>query len=126
MAQASAKGKRVRLTIIVFATLGMVSGARGLAAQEPVAGRGRQVYDRWCTPCHGSGEGRPGTIAAAALYKGSKPAVLTERTDLTSAGIKSVVRTGMFIMPRFRKTEVTDAELEAIVAYLTRSTTPRP
>jgi mono/diheme cytochrome c family protein len=105
--------------------LGVVLGARGLAAQEPVVDRGRQVFDKWCTPCHGSGEGRPGTIAAAALYKGSKPAVLAERTDLTGAGIKSVVRTGMFIMPRFRKTEVTDAELEAIVAYLTRSTTPR-
>jgi mono/diheme cytochrome c family protein len=46
--------------------------------------------------------------------------VLTERTDLTPAGIKTVVRTGMFIMPRFRKTEVSDADLEAVVTYLTR------
>jgi mono/diheme cytochrome c family protein len=115
----------VKLALIVIATLGVALGARGLAAQEPVADRGRQVFDQWCAPCHGSGEGRPGTIAAAALCKGSKPAVLTQRTDLTGAGIKSVVRAGMFIMPRFRKTEVTDAELEAIVAYLTRSTTPR-
>ncbi len=81
---------------------------------------GRQVYEKWCTPCHGSGEGKPGTIAAAALYKGSKPAVLTERTDLTPAAIKTAVRSGVFVMPRFRKTEVTDAELDAIVNYLTR------
>jgi len=33
------------------------------------------------------------------------------------------VRSGVYIMPRFRKTEVSDAELDAIVAYLTR--TPR-
>jgi len=55
--------------------------------------------------------------------KGSKPAVLAERTDLTAAGIRSVVRKGMYIMPRFRKTEVSDAELDTIVAFLTR--TPR-
>jgi cytochrome c5 len=86
---------------------------------------GRLVYEKWCTPCHGSGEGKPGTIAAAALYKGSKPAVLTERTDLTPAAIKTAVRSGVFVMPRFRKTEVTDAELEAIVTYLTRKPEPK-
>jgi mono/diheme cytochrome c family protein len=82
------------------------------------------VYDKWCTPCHGAGEGKPGTISAAALYKGSKPAVLAERTDLTGAGIKTVVRSGMYIMPRFRKTEVSDAELDAIIAFLTRTPSP--
>ena len=61
-----------------------------------------------------------GTISAAALYKGAKPAVLAERTDLTADGIKTAVRKGMFIMPRFRKTEVTDADLQTIIAYLTR------
>jgi (+)-pinoresinol hydroxylase len=89
------------------------------AADKP-AERGKQIYDKWCTPCHGAGEGKPGTISAQALYKGSKPAVLAERTDLTAAGIKTAVRSGVYIMPRFRKTEVSDAELDAIVVYLTR------
>jgi hypothetical protein len=31
----------------------------------------------------------------------------------------------VFVMPRFRKTEVTDADLDAIVSYLTRSSAPR-
>ena len=106
--------------LVVLATL----GATGAGAQERAAEPGRQVYDKWCTPCHGSGEGKPGTIAAAALYKGSKPAVLVERTDLTPAGIRTAVRTGMFIMPRFRKTEVTDAELGAIIVYLARGQAP--
>ena len=101
--------------------LAIVFGAAvNAAGQESATERGRQVYEKWCTPCHGSGEGKPGTIAAAALYKGSKPAILTDRTDLTPAAIKTAVRSGMFVMPRFRKTEVTDAELEAIVRYLTR------
>jgi len=94
------------------------------AAQDPASRRAADVYDKWCTPCHGAGDNKPGTISAAALYKGSKPAVLAERTDLTPAGIRSVVRTGMYIMPRFRKTEVSDSELEAIVAFLTRTSQP--
>ena len=111
------------------ALLGVVFGiaisAAAAAAQDAAAERGRQVYDKWCTPCHGSGEGKPGTIAAAALYKGSKPAVLGERTDLTAAGVKTAVRAGVFVMPRFRKTEVSDADLDAIVSYLTRTPSPR-
>jgi mono/diheme cytochrome c family protein len=108
----------VPLTLVCL--LAIAAGPSISAAQDSPSERGRQVYDKWCTPCHGAGEGKPGTISAAALYKGSKPAVLTERTDLTPAGIKTVVRTGMFIMPRFRKTEVSDADLEAVVTYLTR------
>jgi mono/diheme cytochrome c family protein len=91
------------------------------AAAQDSSRRGPEVYEKWCTPCHGAGDNKPGTISASALYKGSKPAVLAERTDLTPAGIKSVVRKGMYIMPRFRKTEVSDAELDTIVAFLTRT-----
>ena len=113
---------RIRLVALAVLALAIhVVLSRGAAAQEPAPERGRQVYDKWCTPCHGAGEGKPGTIAAAALYKGAKPAVLVERTDLTAAGIKTAVRNGVFVMPRFRKTEVTDADLDAIVSYLTRS-----
>jgi (+)-pinoresinol hydroxylase len=110
---------RIRHLALVALAWALHSG--GATAQESATERGRQVYDKWCTPCHGAGEGKPGTIAAAALYKGAKPAVLVERTDLTAAGIKTAVRNGVFVMPRFRKTEVTDADLDAIVSYLTRS-----
>jgi (+)-pinoresinol hydroxylase len=47
--------------------------------------------------------------------------VLEQRTDLTPALIKTVVRHGLFGMPITRKTEVSDAELEDVVAYLTRN-----
>jgi|SRR5580658_598437 hypothetical protein len=49
------------------------------------------------------------------------PAVLEERTDLTSVQIKTVVRRGLYGMPITRKTEVSDAELEDVVVYLTRN-----
>ena len=107
-----------------LACLAILAMGASLAAQQPVVERGKQVYEKWCTPCHGAGEGKPGTIAAAAIYKGAKPAVLSERTDLTPAGIKTVVRGGMYVMPRFRKTEVSDAELDAIISYLTQRSGP--
>ena len=113
----------MRTALLVFA-LTLAVGTCVAAAQDSSNDRGRQVYDKWCTPCHGAGEGKPGTISAAALYKEAKPAVLAERTDLTPAGIKRAVRTGVYIMPRFRKTEVSDADLDAIVAYLMRSPAP--
>ena len=76
------------------------------------------MFDKWCAPCHGDGPGKPGTSALQALYKGTKPALLEERTDLVPQLTKTFVRTGVSIMPFFRKTEITDAELDALAAYL--------
>lgn len=87
-------------------------------ADESQADRGREVYQRWCAPCHGEGLGKPGTSAAAA--HGVRPAVLEQRTDLTAKTIEAAVRNGLSFMPRFRKTEVSNADLAAITAYLVR------
>jgi (+)-pinoresinol hydroxylase len=87
-----------------------------LAADQSQAGRGREVYQKWCTPCHGTGLGKPGTSAAAA--HGLNPAVLEQRTDLTPKMIETAVRNGRNFMPRFRKTEISNADLAAITAYL--------
>jgi mono/diheme cytochrome c family protein len=73
-----------------------------------------------CSVCHGTGPGKPGTSALAAKYKGATPALLEERTDLNPAYIKQVVRQGLYVMPFFRKTELSDADLNTIVTYLTR------
>ena len=97
--------------------LAMVAGP--VAAQEPVSvERGKQVFDHWCAPCHGAGPGKPGTAALNALYKGQKPALLEERTDLVPELTKQFVRNGVSVMPFFRKTEISDADLEALAAYL--------
>ncbi|OOG15625.1 p-cresol methylhydroxylase [Pseudomonas sp. C9] len=60
----------------------------------------------------------PGTASLAAKYGGSLPAALEERTDMPPAFIKYFVRNGVLIMPAFRKTEITDADLELLVDYL--------
>jgi (+)-pinoresinol hydroxylase len=91
------------------------------AADLTTLEKGHEVYQKWCSPCHAPGVGKPGTLASEFHYKGAKPAVLEERTDLTAPMIKAFVRNGVYVVPRFRKTEVTDAEVDAIAAYLTRN-----
>lgn len=103
----------MRRALLVAAALLPVAAS---AADPPSAEHGREVYQKWCTPCHGTGLGKPGTAAATA--HGANPAVLEQRQDLNQKIIESAVRKGSGIMPRFRKTEITDADLAAIVAYL--------
>jgi mono/diheme cytochrome c family protein len=105
---------------IFFLALGMFAAVQLVAApNDSQIERGHRVYQKWCFPCHGPGKDKPGTLALAA--RGQKPAVLEERTDLTAPLIKTPVRHGVFYMPIFRKTEISDADLDAIVAYLTRN-----
>jgi (+)-pinoresinol hydroxylase len=83
--------------------------------------RGYVQYQNYCSMCHGTGGGKPGTLALQAKYKGALPALLDQRTDLTPQLIKTYVRNGISVMPIFRKTEISDADLDAIAAYLTRN-----
>jgi mono/diheme cytochrome c family protein len=79
---------------------------------------GKAVFDKWCAPCHSVGPGMPGTAALQALYRGQKPALLEQRTDLAPEITKTFVRNGVSVMPFFRKTEISDADLDALAAYL--------
>jgi (+)-pinoresinol hydroxylase len=82
--------------------------------------KGLVQYEKSCAVCHGSGPARPGTRALRTKYHGALPALLQDRTDLAPDYIRTVVRHGLTVMPQFRKTELSDADLDAIVAYLTR------
>jgi (+)-pinoresinol hydroxylase len=113
----------MRPALLLFVALG-----GSLLAQTPSEKNGKAVFDKWCAPCHGAvapqrtmfgGSALPGTAALALKYQGKVPAVLEQRTDLEPAYIKTVVRHGLYGMPITRKTEVSDAELDDVVAYLT-------
>ncbi len=97
-----------------------ISGAAH--AQDAAAARGSEVFQNWCAACHAPGPRHPGTQALEALYKGAKPAALEQRTDLVPELTRSFVRTGVSVMPPFRKTEISDADLEALAAYLAPKT----
>ena len=83
-------------------------------ATTPVE-RGAVVFQGRCEICHGTGRDRAGTISLGFKYGKDKPALLTERTDLTADAVKFYVRNGSAMMPYFRKTELSD-----LAAYLSR------
>lgn len=89
-----------------------------ILADEAIMDKGQAVFEKWCLPCHGEGANFPGTAALQAKYQGKVQAVLTKRTGLTADFIKHFVRNGVSIMPFFRKTEISDEELDALAAYL--------
>ena len=90
------------------------------SAATPAQGEGEKVYARWCRHCHDGGRGMPGTQSLQIKYGGKIPAVLLERTDLTAEAVAGFVRQGVLSMPPFRKTEISDAELAALAAYVAR------
>ncbi|MEP6886282.1 MAG: cytochrome c, partial [Gammaproteobacteria bacterium] len=84
--------------------------------------QGRAVYVKWCAPCHDPGVTHPGTHALTVKYHGVKSGVLLEWTDLPPALVKLLVRHGISVMPQFRKTEISDTDLDALAAFLSRNT----
>lgn len=90
-------------------------------ATEEAAGApadGEAVYQKWCAPCHDPGIHHPGTNALTVKYAGVKSGVLLEWNDLAPETVHYFVRNGISVMPQFRKTEISDEELDALAAYL--------
>ncbi|MGE3530961.1 MAG: cytochrome c [Steroidobacteraceae bacterium] len=107
--------------IVVSAALAGLVSQQVLAADAEASPRGAAVFNHWCAPCHAAGPGHPATASLAIKYKGEKPAVLEQRTDLTPDIIKFFVRYGFANMTAFRKTEITDADLNDLAKYLSSS-----
>ncbi len=93
---------------------------QAFGAETDATQHGKELFTYWCATCHSAGEAYPGTVALQARYKGAVPAVLEERKDLSPALVKTMVRHGISVMPFFRKTEISDQELDAIAAYLSK------
>ena len=107
----------IRKISLAFALL---LSANGAAAQDELIERGRAVYAEWCAICHAPGEGA--TRILEERYRGALPAVVDQRTNLTEELIVARVRTWVAPqMPPFRQSEVSDADLEAVIAYLKRN-----
>jgi mono/diheme cytochrome c family protein len=105
---------------VMAGVLFLFASTAALGADDVQAQQGKVVFEKWCAPCHAAGPGHPGTAALDALYKGQRPGALEQRTDLTPALVKQFVRKGVSVMPFFRKTEVSDADLDALGLYLSK------
>ncbi len=86
------------------------------------AERGAAVFNNWCSACHSRDtRNAAGTRSLQFKYEGRLPAALEDRRDLTAKTIELAVRQGAPYMSIFRKTEISDADLQALTAYLTQS-----
>jgi (+)-pinoresinol hydroxylase len=133
MAEALAGGARMKFCLVSAVAIASVCHGGLVGAQAPNAPaaqveQGKRIYDYWCATCHGSAlglpgfDGLPGTQQLRIKYRGTNvPPVLEERIDLVPEFVKTIVRQGVSFMPHFRKTEISDEELDAIAAFLTRN-----
>lgn len=111
-----AKAKRIDLT------------AEQKAAMLPAADasqailNGYDLYTRKCAYCHDAGIEKGASLRLNARYEGDvTKSVLTLRTDLTPELITTFVRNRTVGMPPFRITELSDSDLDDLIAYLTRN-----
>jgi cytochrome c5 len=108
----------VRLAILAV-TLAADAASAAEPALTPQQQQGKRLYDHICVYCHS-----PGVWGTNRLSKrmDKEHAVLENRTDLSAGAIQTIVRTGIGSMPPLRKSELSDADVSAIAAYLTRQT----
>lgn len=78
---------------------------------------GKETYDLWCGICHEPGAGFAGTQILT-LTRAEGLGVMKDNDTLTDVYIETVVRKGLGMMPVFRKTEITDEQLAALLEYL--------
>ncbi len=120
------RGRAVPACVVLAVTLGGCSPLwkrpppHSAPPAEAAQSAGGKIFGKWCSDCHSTAEG-PGSRALERKYQGSVPAVLERRSDLRPDYVNLVVRRGMSFMPSFRKTEISDAELALLSAYLAPS-----
>lgn len=105
---------------VYLAALPLLVGfaAAGVKTQEVTAidtapKTGKELYEHWCAACHDSGHGHPGTLRMAGDF-GEDQSVLIGMEGLDKDLVRFAVRNGFNMMPPFRATEISDAELELL------------
>ena len=97
----------------------LVSALASLAMPTAAADMtGKDVFDHYCGACHGTDDG-PGTMQLRRT-RGKDQALLTERTNLSADYIEYVVRHGLRAMPPFVPSDLTEAKLKALLAFLAK------
>jgi mono/diheme cytochrome c family protein len=117
--------RRALLNVAVLLFSGTLASIAG-AADTPLTPRqqqGEKLFHSTCIYCHG--ERVWGTFTLERRL-GKDHALLEKRTDLVGTYVKTVIRSGIGSMPAYRRTELSDADIEAIADYLTRASQGKP
>jgi mono/diheme cytochrome c family protein len=106
---------RIALVLLAFGTA-IVSAAE----TEPLTAKqrnGKALFEATCIYCHNA---RGFATERLRTRLPEDRSVLTERKDLDPAYIRTVVRNGLASMPAYTPTDLNEAQIQAIAAYLTR------
>lgn len=99
----------------VMTAAALACSALPIRAAEPT---GREVFDHYCTYCHGADDGA-GTLQLGRT-RGKDQALLLQRTNLTPDYIRYVVRHGLKSMPPFTPSDLSEPRLQALLAFLAK------
>lgn len=113
-----------KIYMLLLVAMGVNASYPVFAQDQALVEQGNQVFDTWCIACHGEPANPIDMIGTQRLqerYQGALPAKLEDRTNLTPEYIEAIVRGGISLMPFFRKTEISDEDMVALKAYLTRN-----
>jgi ubiquinol-cytochrome c reductase cytochrome c subunit len=88
-----------------------------IPSPEPASGdiaEGRELFTEHCAGCHQ-------VVAAGGIMPGAKAPPLDRATPVQ---IAEAVRTGPYVMPKFSARDITDAQLNSLVAYVQYAKNP--
>lgn len=111
----------MRRSLITGAALGVAIFAAGVshgAGNQAETKAAARSYADACATCHDRG-GFAVRVLADRL--GADAALIHQRNSLSPQVIRAVVRNGMGAMPAMSRIEVSDAELDSIIAHLMRA-----
>jgi mono/diheme cytochrome c family protein len=106
--------------VVALAVLLALAAIVGAAEPESLNARqqqGKMLFEATCNYCHSA---RGFATERLRTRLPEDRSVLVERTDLDPAYIRTVVRNGLASMPAYTPTDLDEAQIQAIAAYLTR------
>ena len=108
---------RTHFVAMVLLLAAIVAGAAGSEPLSPQQQQGKALFDATCVYCHNA---RGFATERLRTRMPEDRSVLADRTDLDPAYVRTIVRNGLASMPAYTPTDLSDAEIQAIAAYLTR------
>lgn len=80
--------------------------------------RGKQLFQERCAMCHSS---RGFGTRTLRKLVGNEKALLEDRNDLQAEYVRKVIRMGFRNMPQLTQVDVSNEDLDAIAAYLSKN-----
>lgn len=84
--------------------------------------QGKALYEATCNYCHNA---RGFATERLRIRLPEDRSILAERTDLDPTYIRTIVRNGLASMPAYTPTDLNEAQIKSIAAYLTRARSPK-